>query len=279
MPQSKRNLYIASAVSLVLILVSIYFLFVFQKKPSSIKVDNSATEIKEVSEIDVSKRPYITLTPTSNGAEIIISIENMSNFDNIEYELTYLADNPQVSGEKIERGSTGTDVNTKDEKYKKSMLLGTASRGNSSPDRGISDGKLTMHMARGGVEYQSETKWDLLQVGISSREIKSADGNFSIKLPPLTKDYYAILADTLGVPKSGEFDIKKVQLPILAVFSASPKFTKKAQLSIKANDPASKLYIYNQADSTWGNPESKVENGALTSQIEFFSTFVVVSSK
>src|SRR5437870_8511561 len=104
----KHNKYFLAAGALVVILVAIYFLFIFQRGPKKPKSDEFAGEVKELSEIELIKRPYVTLTPTSDGAEIIISIENMGNFDKIEYEVTYLADNPQITGEKIQRGSTGS---------------------------------------------------------------------------------------------------------------------------------------------------------------------------
>src|SRR3990167_1307017 len=132
MDPAKRNIYLIAAVAFIAIVVAVYFLFIFQKGPKTVKPQEVSGEVKELSEIDLNKRPFVTLTPTSDGAEILISIENMSSFDRIEYELTYLADNPQIAGEKIQRGSTGTDVNTKEQKYKKSILLGTASKGTRS---------------------------------------------------------------------------------------------------------------------------------------------------
>src|SRR3990167_4899757 len=122
MDPAKRNIYLIAAVAFIAIVVAVYFLFIFQKGPKTVKPQEVSGEVKELSEIDLNKRPFVTLTPTSDGAEILISIENMSSFDRIEYELTYLADNPQIAGEKIQRGSTGTDVNTKEQKYKKSIL-------------------------------------------------------------------------------------------------------------------------------------------------------------
>lgn len=279
MPQSKKNIYITAAIALVLFFVAIYFLFIIQKKPNDFKVDNTPVEVKKVDELSIAQRPFVTLTPTANGAEIIISIENMSNFDNIEYELTYLADNPTSPGDRIERGSTGTDVNTKDEKYKKSILLGTASRGVSNPDKGIGEGKLTLHLFKKDVEYLSETKWDLMQIGVSTNQIKDRDGNFSLKIPAFTKDYFAILADTVGVPQKGEFDITKVKLPVYGVFSVAPKFVKKADLSVKSDDAGSKLYIYNHQDASWSTSDATVAGGLLKTQIENLATFVVVSSK
>lgn len=281
MPSSKRNLYIIAATSLVLILAAVYFLFVFQKSPKTVKETINASQIKQITELEITKRPFVTLTPTSPGSEIIISIENMSEFDNIEYELTYLSDNPQLPGEKLQRGSTGTDVNTKEPKYKKSMLLGTASKGVSSPDKNISDGKLTMHMYKGDVEYQSETEWDMFQVGAKAAEIKDPVGRFSLSIPVLGKDYFIIIADTLGVPKSADVDPNKVLLPVYGVFSVAPNFSKKAQLAINLDDTPSTvdLFAYDHNEDKITKLNNKLNGSALSAQIDSLATFVVVSSK
>lgn len=282
MEASKKHLYIIAAVAFVLITAAIYFLFIFHKNPAKPKSEEVATEVKQLSDIELAKRPYVTLTPTTDGAEIIMSVENMSNFDKIEYELTYQADNPQISGEKIERGSTGTDVNTKDPKYKKSILLGTASRGVRSPDRGVADGKLTMHMFKGETEYQAETDWNLIHDGAKATTLTSKDNKFKLKVPGFGKDHWIIVSDTIGFPSSPSFDSKNVQLPVNGIFSVAAELKSKADLSITfdkdLNDP--KLFSYSNSDSKWDEINANYDSTAktLTAPVASFATFVVVSS-
>ncbi len=281
MDQSKRTTYIIAAIAFVAILVGIYFLFIFQKGPERPRGTEGVGEVKALNELTLKDRPYVTLTPTSDGAEIIVSIENMAAFEKIEYELTYLSDNPQVPGEKIQRGATGTDINTRDQKYKKSVLLGTASRGVRSPDKGITDGKLLLHLFRGDTQYDSETNWDLVQVGSRRSTITDRGGKFKLQVLGFTNDYWVIITETVGVPKPQDFDIQKVVLPSYGVFSIAPKFAKKGDLSITLEDGTGDytLYIYNHGDSTWGKPDSSYNKSTktLTSQVEFFSTFIAVA--
>ena len=284
MEQVNRTKYIIASVALVFILVVIYFLFIFHKGPKEIKKQETTGEVQQIESIDIAKHPYVTLTPTSDGAEIIISIENMLAFDRIEYELTYLADNPQAAGEKITRGSTGTDVNTKEAKYKKSILLGTASRGVRSPDKGIADGKLSLHLFKGEAEYLSESPWNLLEVGTKSQTLEDSEKKFKLEIPSLGKNYWVILADTIGVPPEPEgFEPKNVILPIYGAFSVAPEFTKAADLSItfSQNTQNADLYTYNHTDSKWQKAESSYNTSAktLTAKVNSFATFVVVSSK
>lgn len=277
MDKSKNSTYIIAAVSLVIIVVAVYFLFVFQKSPKQPKPDDKGGFVEDISKIEVAKRPYVTLTPTSDGAEILISIENMNYFDKIEYELTYQADNPQVSGEKLERGSTGVDVNTKDAKYKKSILLGTASKGTRSPDKGVADGKLTLHLFKGDTEYQSETPWDLLQEGAKATTIEDRSKKFAINMPSLGKNYWIIIGETVGVAPNAEFDANKAVLPNYGAFSVAPAFTKSAKVSIKisADVKSAELYSFDNKEEKWQKIDSTLQDSTVSASTNSLATFVV----
>jgi len=284
MENSKKSTYIIAAVSLIVILVAVYFLFIFQKSPQKPKPTANPDNIISANQLDISKKPFVTLTPVSNGAEVIITIQNMSEFDRIEYELTYQADNPQSPGQKIERGATGTDVNPKDPEYKKSILLGTASKGVRSPDEGIIDGKLTLHLFKGETEYRSETPWDFVQAGSVKDEIKSSSQNIAWSIPALGQNYWIVIADTVGVPSgSSGFNIKDVVLPIYGAFSIAPEFKKPAQVTINVSTDSQNptLYSYNNKDKSWQKLDAKFDSSqkTLTANVTNFSSLVVVAPK
>lgn len=284
MENSKKSTYIIAAVSLVIILVAVYFLFIFQKSPQKPKPLTNPDNVVSADQIENTKKPFITLTPVSNGAEVIITMQNMSDFERIEYELTYQADNPQSPGQKIERGATGTDINPKDPEYKKSILLGTASKGVRSPDKGIVDGQLTLHMFKGDTEYRSQTPWDLLQSGSKKQEIKDRYGQISWQVPSLGQDYWIIISDTVGIPPgSSGFNIKDVQTPIYGVFSIAPQFKQQATVTVSvANDSQNPtLYNYNNKDKSWQKLDAKFNSSqkTLTASASNFGSLVVVAPK
>lgn len=284
MDKINRNKYLQAGIALIVIVAALYFLFIFEKKPKDISFEGSAEEVKLLSDVDLKSWPFVTLTPTSDGAEIIISIENMNYFESIEYELTYLADNPQVTGEKIQRGATGTDVNTKEEKYKKSILLGTASRGVRSPDKGIEGGALVMHMFKDTTEFRSETPWTFLEAGSTETEISHLNDKFKINVPSLGKNYWIILAETLGVPPQKKpFDVSDVVLPIYGSFSVAPKLPKETSffITIEADIDSPEVYSFSVADSAWQklDPSYNSQTKTATVKTNAFTTFVVISSK
>lgn len=278
-PKAKKSTYIIAAITVVVLVVGIYFLFIFKKSTSDISPsDKSFGEIKKIDEIKLADRPYVTLTPTPDGAEIIMAVANMAFFDKIEYELTYEADNPATPDTKIQRGATGSDVNTKDKSYKKAILLGTASRGVRNPDRGIINGLLTMHLFKGEQEYLSESSWDISTIGQTSTTIKTHDGNVEIEVPQLPKDYWVILANTIGIPSGGKFEVENVQLPVYGAFSIAGAFPGEATITI--NDRGgNKLFAFNNADKSWKELSATNNGGALSAEIPSFATYVVVSSK
>jgi len=279
MNNSKKSTYIVATISLLVIIVAIYFLFIFQKSPNKIESDNSSSFVEDIQSIDIDKRPFVTLTPTADGAEIIISIEKMGEFDSMEYELTYQADNPQISGEKIERGSVESDIDTSQDKYKKSLLLGTASRGVRSPDTGIIDGRLKLHMYKGDTEFVSQSNWDRFQIGTTGGEIPDYAGVFLLDVPRLNKNHWVIIADTVGVPPNASFDPNKVLLPVYGTYSIAEGFLTPATLSIQTEQTQVQLFAYDLKDSSWQELDSTFENGAISAQVDSFATFVIVSSQ
>lgn len=282
MDNSKKSIYIIAAISLAIMVAIVYFLFIHQSKPKIAKNEEFQAEQKSISDIEIAKRPFVTLSPDTSGSTIQVSIQNMGYFETIEYEITYLADNPQIPGEKIQRGATGSDINTKDEKNIKSAPLGTGSKGVFSADKGITEGKLTLHLIKNGVEYLSETNWDLYNLGSKASELKDRLGNFSLKLPSLGKDYWIIVSDTVGVPPGYNFDLNNVSLPVYGVFSLDVKYPKPATLNYKITEgQAPDLYQYNRVDSSWNKIDSNFDMSAKTvnASVDSFATFVVVSSK
>ncbi len=284
MDKANKSTYIVAAAALIIILGAIYFLFIFNKKPKQIRSQDVQSEIKKVDDVDIAKRPYLTLTPTTDGAEVIISMENMGEFDKIEYELTYLADNPQIAGEKIQRGSTGTDIDTKSPQYKKSILLGTASKGVRSPDKNVSDGKLTLHMFKGGIEYQSETPWLLKKEGATADIITDPSGKFKFNIPNMGKDYWMILTETVGIPPNyKDFKPQDVVLPINAIFTIGPKFTKAADFTVTAGQDLKSpvVYKYDRSDNSWLKLQSSYDQSTKTIKASTDSTgsYTIVSPK
>lgn len=273
--------YIAAAISFVVIVLAIYFLFIFQKGPGEIRVEEAEGELKDIGQIQLADKPYVMLTPTADGAEIIVSIENMGYFDGLEYELTYLADDPTRPGEKIQRGSTGGDINTKDAKYKTSILLGTASRGVRSPDRGVTDGKLSLHLFKDDNEYLSETEWNLFEIGSSKTTIAARDESVKLEIPPtLGKTYWVILSDTVGIPPTFDKDPQTVVVPIFGAFSIAPKFTKPVNLTLELPEDitTAQVHLYTQ-DGKWETKEVEAKDKTIATSINNFATFVVTASE
>lgn len=99
-------------------------------------------------EIEVQNRPNITLTPRSDGHELFLKIESISDiFSKIEYEITYVASDNDLE---IEKGASGIIDSTElsSGKVDRKILLGTESCTNGCKykyDAGVTGGNLVLN--------------------------------------------------------------------------------------------------------------------------------------
>jgi len=137
-----------------------------------------------------------------------------------------------------------------------------------------------MHLIKGDIEYLSESKWDLFEAGATLRSVTDRDNTSQIENLSLGKNYWIIIADTVGLPPNSPYDLAGVVLPVRGVFSIAPEFPKPAKLTINVKDGLKdpKLYSFREGEK---RQELKIdydsENKTITVQIGFFAAFVVTS--
>ncbi len=121
--------------------ILIFLIFIFRgKKDDQSQVEPTPTP--KLVEIELSKRPHISLIPRADGHELKLIIDSITDeIRSIEYELIY---NAQDEGLDIEKGLSGM-VDVDSDTIEKDLLLGTASCTNGCKykyDEGINGGSL-----------------------------------------------------------------------------------------------------------------------------------------
>lgn len=129
---------------IVITLISLFFLSACGKKTAPAP---SPTPAPKIVEMEVQNRPNISLTPRSDGHELYLKIDNISDIINkIEYEITYLASDNDLE---IEKGASGI-IDSSDlslGKVERKILLGTESCTNGCKykyDTGVSGGNINI---------------------------------------------------------------------------------------------------------------------------------------
>jgi hypothetical protein len=158
-------------------------------------VNTSATPEKTsepIIEIPLDQRPYVSLTPTSDGHWLKLKVEDIKmNAKTLDYELIYtIADGRQqgVPGTISLNGATSID---------RDLLLGSESSGKFKYDQGVEKGTLTLKFRDNSGRLMGKLSTDFhLQKGADV--LTSVDGSFKYTLDKKTPDVFFVVMKTFA---------------------------------------------------------------------------------
>lgn len=162
---------------------------VFGKKETQVDIPE---EKKIVTVIPRDKRPFVSLTPTSDGHRLSLVITNiLVDADSMDYEFLY------TTGEGRLEGSSDT-INDLEgqETIEREFLFGTESSGNYKYDEGVEEGSLSLKFrVDGKLVGKLSTKFHL-----QSKEptLTSLDEKFTYELTNNPSGYFVTM-ETFGV--------------------------------------------------------------------------------
>lgn len=213
------------------------------------------------------ERPYVTLTPRTDGKEFTLDIARIKNATEIEYELVYLSQG-------LSRGVVGSTDLKGEKKISRKLLLGTCSRNVCKYDEGIEEGTLTLRF-RGSDGTRKFVSDFHLQQG--EKELTSIDGNFKLE-GKFALDTFYLAMSTIGLPEEMKGDV--VAGPY-GVFTPGSKLVKngKVALTLSEEAPSAKLYSWTGID--WEEVEEgfEAEEKVVSAEIDSLGTFVAVVSE
>jgi hypothetical protein len=209
-------------------------------------------------------RPFISLTPSSDGHWLTIDVSRIKEADSLEYELLY----DTVSG--ATQGSINTVPLNGESTYSKKILLGSESSGKFKYDEGVTQGILTIRL-RGGPGTRKFVTEFHLQKG--DEELTSIDNNFIISGTIPTNNYYVTM-NTVGLP--GEFD-GEVFLGPYASFSSGTESLKNGLVSFTFPEENAEASLYSWSGTEWTEEKAEIENKTISTTITSLTTFIVTS--
>lgn len=259
----KKGLIIFLIVFGVLVILGVGGFFLFRTKKSTKEV--TTPESKGVLiETTLEERPYVTLTPRSDGRELTLEISRIKKAQTIEYELVYLS-----AG--LSRGVIGSiDVNGETTISRK-LLLGTCSRDVCKYDEEVTEGTLTLRFrAPDGVrKFISDFH---LQQG--DKTLTSIDNNFKVEGGISPTAFYLTMF-TLGLPKEiGGTSASQ----IYGVFTAGSKAIKNGVVTLTLTEEKPDVKLYSWDGKTW-QPEKenfKTDGKSLSVSVSQIATFLAI---
>lgn len=174
------------------ILTIIFTIFKITNKKNK-QSEAEPTPTPKLVEIELSKRPHISLIPRADGHELKLIIKDLSDeIRSVEYELIYSA---QDEGLEIEKGLSGM-ADVESTTIEKDLLLGTASCTGTCKykyDEGINGGSLNIAFTTKNNQIALyDTAFVLSSTALVKKEGLSLD-DFVIEATPSQNEFFILL--------------------------------------------------------------------------------------
>lgn len=256
-------------IAIVLSLVG-FFLSHKLKKPKEEETIETR-KVEQINKLPVKQRPYITLTPRADGKEVTLTIDNLTNASQAEYELEYQA------GSMIQGVFGSIDFQKEELPVSKNLLFGSCSKGKCRYDENVTGGSLTLRFEGGDEPYVLKTDFNLQLMSqhegvFASKDIKAKLDVGKSGLPAST---YVIIANTLGLPV--DLDGEIIAGPYAFLAAQTQKFNGTLTIQSKEDLTSAKLFYYNGSD--WTEITLEIDNNKITAPVTNLGTYIVVSQE
>jgi hypothetical protein len=177
----------------VIVLIAGFFLV----KSRGSKEEETVIQPEETAlqEIALADRPVATLTPTSDGHFLNLSITKIKipNAATLDYEFIYQLPDGRTQGAPGTVKLSGVDSVTR------KLLLGSESSGKFRYDEGVKEGALALRFRNSGGKLVAKFSSDFALLS-NIKDLASVDGNFQVTLSKLPQKTFFVLMQTFGVP-------------------------------------------------------------------------------
>ncbi|MFH0943076.1 MAG: hypothetical protein V1810_02765 [Candidatus Beckwithbacteria bacterium] len=239
------------------------------KKKASPTVQTPTRPVETINQLAVADRPFVTLTPRSDGKEVVLGIDAVKNAATVEYELEYQA-------ESLIQGVFGTiDFAKEPTPVAKNLLFGSCSKGKCKYDEGVSGGSLTLRFEGGDQPYVLKSDFNLQNMfdrqGIfTSKDIKAT---LDVGKTGLASGTYVIIASTMGLPQAVTSQI--IAGPYAFLAASSPVLSN-ATISIKSKEDLTEAKLLFWTGKVWQELTATIADGKISAPAAAFGTFIVV---
>jgi len=219
--------------------------------------------------IDLEKRPYVTLTPRSDGHEVTLTVVDLKGKESkVEYELEYQAGSLlQGAGGRIDFSEEAVPVS-------KNLLFGSCSKGKCKYDEDVSGGSLALYFEN-GEDYGVKGDFTIEQMSEAEGVFRSRDVKTELDVGEngLTDGVFVICVATMGLPS--EVNGEVVEGPV-GFFSSGNESIDEGELLFKTNEEIDSPLILGWNGDEWMEFDAeKVDSGYLTT-VDMLGTFVLI---
>ena len=245
---------------------------VFVKTKSKPEVATEAPKLKKtkitepLNIIDVNERPYVIISPNSDGKNITIAVSSVKkDASAVDYELEYQAGSllQGVFGS-MELGKL--PASTK-------QLLGSCSAGGACTyHEDVVGGHLTTRF-NGNENYALKSEWKYVENTKGEDSLSSRDAKFQISSPKLENVKLAVIFNSPGYPEKLDGTLVSDPYSLQTI----PAVSGTAELTMRAMEEGN-LSIMGWNGTEWIDFDGTVEGKAVTAEVELMELYVVVAT-
>ncbi len=252
---------------ILLVLVGGIFFLTRGEKSSTPQEDTSLKKRKisePVNVIDFAERPYILVTPNTDGRNLTISVDALKkDATEVEYELEY------KSGS-LQQGVFGS-LSLSSMPASTKQLMGSCSAGGSCTyHEDVTGGTLVTRFIA-SENYALKTEWRYIENTEQEDEMGSTDAKFQITSSSLKGVKIAVIGDASGLPEKVKGDV--VSAPYY--LSTVPEVSGKAELTMRANEEGD-LKVMGWDGSKWHEFSGTVDGKSITAEVDLMQAYIVV---
>jgi len=266
----KTKKFLIPLIILLIIGLGVGGFFFFKSQKSKTTKAPAETRIKEqVNVIDISARPYVSLTPRNDLREVSLTIHDIKQpADEAEYELEYQAGS-------LLQGVFGTIDLSGSLPITKDLLLGSCSAGGACTyHEDVKGGNLTM-LFSGDENYAIKVEWNFIPTSDAKGKFSSKDAKFQLNAAKLlNSSSVVIIMQTSGLPEAAEGQVLSGPYGLYPSQSL-PKG--KAELTMRLSQEAESATIMGWNGTKWVEFNTTLEGKSATATVDLLSVYIAVA--
>lgn len=272
----KKTLPILLIIFLILLSGFLGWKFLKKKKPAKETKKRFKPKIETINQLPLEKRPYVIIEPKSKtrpqdyGYWITVTIDRVSDYKNVEYDVEY------QSGNLIQGFMHRIDFAKEPPPVSKEGFFGSESKGKYKYDEGVKSGSILFKFYRDGQYDALKTYFNLQNMKEENGIFTSNDGRAVLEVGKgdLNPRDYVIIASTLGLP--AEIKGKAISEPYGFYSHRSVKL-KDATLTIRSKEDLTNVKILGWDGGEWQEYEVEVKEDSASAKVDRLGTYVLVA--
>lgn len=216
--------------------------------------------------IPVAESPYISLSPTSDGRSITVTIHDLKkDAQELEYEIEY-----QTGGSSLQGFEDLLDLSQLPASATK--LLGSCSAGGACTyHEDVAGGFFLGRFLGGSEDYALKTNWKYIDNRARESAHSSRDAKFQIDGRTLAQHRYLIIFNSPGYPEGIPGEV----VSEIYTLNSSSALSGQANLTLRANEEGDlKIAAWN--GTSWKTYEGTVDGKMITATVDLAQLYLVI---